>query len=570
MVPATLCPQCQRSVHIGLGGLLIALVLLSGCASPSPVAGGPTQEAHTPRQKVLVILRTREFVTFADFVGGTTAAGGNTLFRRIAHDYLTVEDEFGVRHPKLALELPSVERGTWQVNPDGTMDMEWRIRPNVRWHDGTPFTTADLLFSFQLHTDPDFALSTGAATIRQMESASAPDPYTLRVHWKQVVNNADAALGLDPLPRHLLEELYRTDKQSLTTSSLLDRDFVGLGPYRIAEMVPGVETTFTRFADYDLGVPPLDRIVVKQGTDANAMVAAILAGEVDVVLAHTVEITAALEVKRRWEGTGNQVTLDIPGSRVRFVRIQFSPEYARPRNGFRVLPVRQAFYYAMDREQFALVHGGELTPAADSWVRPDHPWRPRLETAIPRYPYDPARALRLLEEAGWTRGSDGRLVHVSGERFEAPLRARTTGGTERDAVLIQHMWGQIGAEISIETLTAAQSQDRVYQAQAPLATLSAGTFNGFNDIGLLHSSQIGTRERPGQNWGNYANPKVDAILDRIFVTVDERERISLYRELLQEALGDMAAMPMYWDAEPQFLLKGVSFDGWNAFLWDKV
>ena len=86
------------------------------------------------------------------------------------------------------------------------------------------------------------------------------------------------------MPRHLLEEAYRTDKQSMIHSPLLSSGFVGLGPYRIARWDDGVELQFDRFDGYYLGRPPLDTVVVRYIKDGNTMVANILSGTVDVVV----------------------------------------------------------------------------------------------------------------------------------------------------------------------------------------------------------------------------------------------------------------------------------------------
>jgi len=549
---------------------LISIWLISGsaCAHQATTMGTQLDGGAPQTPKVLRIAQARPFTTFADFIGVGTHGGGNSLFRNIAHDYLTMKAS-GAYEPKLAVEVPSVERGTWRINPDGTMDMEWRIHPNVKWHDGTPFTSADLLFSFQLHTDPEYNPTSGTARIRLMESATTPDPLSLNVRWKKVVSDADSALALDPMPKHLLEAMYATDKQLLVTTPLLNSEFVGLGPYRIAEWNYGVETVFTRFDDYYRGKPPLDKIIVKEVGDHNVMVASILGGSVDAILRPRLETHVILEIRRQWEGTGNQIVLaDAEATEASFVRIQHNPEYAQVKNGLTLLPVRQAFYHAVDRQELAEAHGQDLTPPADSWVDPRHPWRSQLESAIPQHAYDPARALQKLEDAGWTRGPDGKLVHRTGERFQTVFRVRAAAGGEADGLILQNAWSKIGAEIGVETLTAAVSQDRVYQALAPFATLSGLGLSSFTIGGHLQSSEIGTRERPGANWGNYSNLRADAIIDRLILAIEVPEKIALYRQLLQEQVGDVGGMWLYWQADPHLMLKGVTL-GWNPFLWTK-
>ncbi len=136
------------------------------------------------------------------------------------------------------------------------------------------------------------------------------------------------------------------------------------------------------------------------------------------------EVDGAVELKRRWEGTGNEVRLEaVP--RYSFFQVQRRPEFARPAvGGTRELAVRQALYHAIDRERVVEAAMYGLAPAADSWLRPDDPLRRDVEAVIPQYPFDRARAQRLLEQAGWTRGGDGILVHSqTGERFETEVWA---------------------------------------------------------------------------------------------------------------------------------------------------
>src|SRR5206468_11213475 len=83
------------------------------------------------------------------------ARDGAGTIKNVLNDSLIVRDDNLRRHPLLAVELPSVENGTWRLNPDGTMDVTWKIPANVKWHDGVPFTTDDLAFSYQVFSDPE-------------------------------------------------------------------------------------------------------------------------------------------------------------------------------------------------------------------------------------------------------------------------------------------------------------------------------------------------------------------------------------------------------------------------------
>src|SRR5207244_3471777 len=157
------------------------------------------------------------------------------------------------------------------------------------------------------------------------------------------------APGLVPLPRHLLEATYRADKANLGASPRLSTEFVGLGPYKLVKWEPGSHLELTRFDDYWRGRPPLDRVMVRFVGDAKTMVANVLSDAVDVVLPPAVDLETALDVKQRWQGTGNQVLVG-PSGLLRILDSQLRPELAVPKNGFVNRGVRQAFYHAMDRQ----------------------------------------------------------------------------------------------------------------------------------------------------------------------------------------------------------------------------
>src|SRR4029434_4832978 len=151
----------------------------------------------------------------------------------------------------------------WRVNADGSMDMTWRLRPNVKWHDGTAFTSADMVFSLEVLKDRALPPTASAGSLRLMESATAPDDLTFVVHHSQVDAAASEATGLIPLARHVFEDLYRTDKAAFVNSSRFRSDFVGLGPYRVTNWELGSFIELARFDDYFAGRPPFDSVLVR-------------------------------------------------------------------------------------------------------------------------------------------------------------------------------------------------------------------------------------------------------------------------------------------------------------------
>lgn len=489
----------------------------------------------------------------------------------IVHDTLVVQDERGSWVPQLAMEQISFERGTWRVNADGTMRTIWRIHPDVRWHDGTPFTAADLVFSSSVYRDPAIPNRARGGAPALISATSAPDATTFVVDWSAAYARADRAEGLVPLPRHLLADVYENDRASLAESSFLRDGFVGLGPYRLQKWDVGVQIELARNPDYYRGRPGFDLVVVQFVPDVPARVAQILAGAVD-VLPSGIDLDSALAVRERWKGTRNQVMTAVTDSMLR-IEVQHRPELAQPARALTVAAVRQALYQAIDRPTLieSLTQG--VAPLADSWFPPTHALRPAVEVAIPQYPYDVARARRLLAGAGWVLASDGTLVNeATRERLDVELRAPPGGDQQRAQVAIGSFWGAVGVAVSPNGLTPALWADFEYRAKMPGAVVYLT--QGERYYGLeQHSRNVAS---PANNWRGpnregYANPRVDSLLDRIAVTVPLPERLELHRELLREQLGDVAVMPLYWSVEPLLALgtvKGVTGRGtWNIFEW---
>ena len=138
------------------GALASLAVAISACApSPTPGGSGTVPAPATQSPKNLTIGIATELGSFGDFAGGGGSGGGCGECRAFANDHLTELRPDGLLEARLAAEVPSLEARTWNLNPDGSMDLTWKLRPNIRWHDGVPFTSQDLLFTYTLYKDPE-------------------------------------------------------------------------------------------------------------------------------------------------------------------------------------------------------------------------------------------------------------------------------------------------------------------------------------------------------------------------------------------------------------------------------
>lgn len=556
-------------------GLCAAAVV---ACTPAPAAPNPssnqTNIVGQARPKILTMAIQREpGGLLEDLVLVFNKAGGVSSVYPLVHDYLVRRNDQRDYDAMLAVETISVVKGTWVLNPDGTMVTTWKIHPHVTWHDGAAFTSADLLFAYTVYKDPAVPNRIGSA-LGLMTSAAAPDPSTFVVHWSAPYAKADAAEALIPLPKHLLEDRYRDNKPSFGDGSWLTSEFVGLGPFRLVKWEQGSHLELTRFDGYHRGRPALDTIIVRFIGDANALVANILAGSVDAIAKGLVDLDAAVELKERWAGTGNQVFLP-PTDSLMEVEIQHRAEYARPRAGLTHLPVRQALYHAIDRSALADQLTSGLSPPADSWYPATHALRRDVEAAIPQFPYDPRRAQQLLAGAGWERGGDGMLAAgATGERFDLQIWSPQGVGAifSPTRLAVADSWKAVGVQVEQYDIPTALSGDREHRGQLPGAGIWAYPLESlYTD--QLHSKLIASPANrwAGKNLVGYSNPRVDTVLDKLALPIPREERIALHKLLLQEQLGDLALMPLYW--RPQFILtlKGVRGVGEEAlpFMWDK-
>jgi peptide/nickel transport system substrate-binding protein len=573
-----------RGTSISTMALLATMVFTSACAGTAPdrpaAHGVPAPEQQPVVPKVLTVgiqVEPRSFLTIG--LGGLRGGSANVL--QMVNEFMVMEDDKGNYQPRLAAEPISLEKGTWRINADGTMDTVWKLRPNIKWHDGTPFTADDLVFTFDVYKDP--ASGVPLPSKQWLVSSSAPDPLTFVMNWSTVTAEADhgdIAIA-SVLPKHLLGDLFaQGDRPQFEASPYHAGEFVGVGAYRIQKWERGSHIELARFDDYYQGPARIDRIIVRFIADPNAMVSNILSGTVDALLPVAVDLDAALEVKRRWEGTGNQVRFDMSGT-LPHLLIQYRPELVHTRDGLTTRSVRQGLYQAIDRQALTelMTHG--LAPVADSWISPTNALRPEVQASIPQFPFDPSAAQQLLSQAGWVRGADGTLTHTqTGERFEIEVRGNQGIGdaTERHLSAIAASWKAVGAQVDLNVVPAARVDDREYQVTFPHVMLYSSIPLRFI-VDHLHSRQIPTASNrwSGFNRGGYVNPQVDAALDKLQSTIDPRARLPLHRELLQVQMGDVPLMPLYWEVAPILMVDGVTIPtaaqfattGWDIMRWDK-
>jgi peptide/nickel transport system substrate-binding protein len=550
--------------------ILILAVFLAACAPagpavPSPDRSAAGQEASQGRRKVLNLGLRTILDGFSIGASGTLAGGGLGYIEIHSQALFTADKTTGRPIPRLLTDLPSLENGGLRITDDGRMVSTYHLRTDVRWADGQPFTSRDLLFTYSITKDRTLPVVDPSAT-EIMDSAVAPDGQTFAITWKQPYYLADA-LGLQlfwPLPAHLLESDYeqmvtqQKDVAAFMAKPYWTSGYVHIGPFKLVEFNPGVEAVFEAVDHYFLGRPKVDRIVVKQYSDPNALYANILSGSVDLTTDNALPIEQGVQLKESWErGDGGSVWFATGPTW--FVSYQF--EQATPNFQPAVLDkrVRQALYYAIDRDTFAeAVLAGIQGRAAYSMLSPDHPLYAFVRDAWKQhYPYDVNRSISTFEEAGWRRGADGTLANQAGARLH--IDNRTTVGNERKLAVIADMWRRVGVEAEELVIPTARSRDREYRQAFPAAEVTA---RGNEDTVFsrleCNAAPNAQNAYSGNNRGHWCNADYDRFIGLYRATLREQERGPLARQAQEIALEEIPLSLLHYEVSVVLARKGTT------------
>ena len=409
----------------------------------------------------------------------------------------------------------------WTVE-DGGRTYRFHLRPGVRWHDGAPFTSADVEFTFE-QALLKYHSRTRAALEGLLIAVETPDPLT--AVFRLVRPYAPLLQRLDVveasiIPRHQYEghDLLNGDPT---------RRPIGTGPFRFVSYAPADRLILERNADYFReGLPRVERVVFRILPNASTAISALESGEVDYVSSvpgpdiERLKRTPGIAVVAGTGGSGGAVCQDV-----------LIPNLSRP--PFDDLRVRRAFAHALDRQVIVdRVYFGQGRPATGpishllAWAyTPD----------VRQYPYDIATAERLLDEAGHTRGA-------SGQRFSV----RFTHGTnhQRLGQLLREQLKFVGIGLELETRDFNSAVEQVFVKKAFDLGLASYCNGADPDIGVRRvyvSSNIGPY--PFSNGASYRNARIDRLFGEATLDVDRGLRRTKYIEIQKMLAEDV---PYFW------------------------
>jgi peptide/nickel transport system substrate-binding protein len=573
--------------------LLGALLLLMSCA-PAPAAreagGAPAAPAAPASQSAPKVLRIAMQISNEPSAGtdgvaspapyGGSGAGSAALEHFFTfHSNMTVFDSQRTITPRLAEKIPALNDGDWRLLPGGGMEVTWKLKPNLVWHDGTPLSAEDFVFGFQVARDP--ALSVGVRVeLPNVAEVKATDDRTFVVTWKtQSINgNVNGFDGVPPLPRHIFKELYESgDKGAFENSPHWSTQWVGLGPFRLTSWSLGSSMEGAAFDRYVLGKPKIDRLIIRYMGDVNALVANVMAGEIDLIPAGAqLDINQMVTLKQAWDPSGAGFTL-LNTKSVRTLYLQFRDPSAPWASDLRV---RQALLHALNRDEIveSLLYG--MVPRADYYIPKEDPVFGLAEQrGLPKYAYDMTRAERLLADAGWTRGADRSFRNSAGQPFSIDVMASGQGDNVTEAVTVAGQWSASGF----------QSQPIPYPANAENAAEIRHNMKGsliwpwnftVSDPRTVTASEVGAANNRwrGGNYGGYVNRGYEALYEQLSNEVDPTKRTETQFQMVKHLAEELPVLPIFYRATGLAARKGVegptgtppiqAGSAWNIHTWD--
>jgi len=513
-----------RALHSILRGAVIALtgILVATGASQTPpaLAQGPANTFNLP-----IIDNARMW----PIIGGLP----NILVNKVLYSTLVKYDA-----KTLAPVGDLAER--WSL-ADDKLTWTFNLRRNVLWHDGQPFTARDVKFTIErLWLNPQVPFFQRANVV-DVSRVDIVDDYTVRIVTRVPFATLPVMLGYlaNILPEHILGR-YTIDQIRNPVDFL--RNPIGTGPFRFGEAVIGSHVRLVAYDRYFGGRPKLDAIVFRVVADIEQQLAQFQTGQLDLMIIEPHQVPIVSRIR-------NAQIVDAPQVNYTFVAFNNKVEPFTDRR------VRQALTHAVDRkailEKIYLGKGrmatGPINPLV-SWAYTEK---------VQQFPYDKARAQRLLEEAGWTAGPDG-IRRKGGQPLKIALDVdRGNPVREQTAVVVRQAWRDVGvdAEVRISEFNALLSRIRSKPNPLQSWTLWYITPPEADILGYYHSD--GTLNEFG-----YANPELDKLLEEGRATFDQKARAKIYERAQRFMAWDAPVIFLVYPHEIQALSRRIQ--GWPA------
>jgi peptide/nickel transport system substrate-binding protein len=435
----------------------------------------------------------------------------------LVFDGLTALDETGRLAPALATD--------WDVSEDG-MQYEFRLREDVLWHDGAPFTAADVAFTVQAMQDPGYQGDPSLGELWRNVTVEQVDSHAVRFTLDEPFPSFLQYTIIGVLPAHLLSDVAATD---LLYHDFSTRNPVGTGMF-IVDEVSTDQVVLAANPDYWGPKPYVDRVEFWFYSDWDGLVEDYRRGEIQGLhppgldeLSGLVEVSGLQFYSAQSAGYA-QVYLNLAQESLPF---------------FQQKEVRQALLYALDRQNLVdqVLQGQGLV--ADSPILPIT-WA--YDPGVRRYGYDPERAIGLLDASGWQDSDGDRVRDKEGVELAFTLLTSDEPVMTRMAGELARQWRAVGVDATIRAVTSDAAIHFVRNRNFDAALVEIELTADPDPYPLWHSTQA----ESGQNFAGFASEEADVVMEDARRTTDPVERYELYSAFQQIFAEEVPSLLIYY------------------------
>lgn len=516
----------KRKLSLILSLVLVLTLVMTGCGKseePKPANGGDEKteesagDANNPAKgrdgaEDTLVIGTHE--TKGEFLPGYYSETYDGYVVDLVFDGLITNDKEGNPIPLAAKD--------WEVSDDH-LTYTFNLRDDIKFSDGEPLTAEDVEFTYTFICDPNYDGPRTSAVAdlegyeeynkgdaEKVSGIEVIDDHTIAFKFTKALSTNIWNFGHGIMPKHV----YEFEKGDIDAIKAKMTEPMGSGPFIFEKYEPKQYVEFKANEDYFLGSPKFSKLILKF-TNVETQFSELEKGTVDIQLS----VAAKGENKEILDGMDFVNIVEYPENSYGYIGFNMrDPRLADKK-------VRQALTYGFNRDQFAEVYYQGFAQTCNvpisqvSWAYTDE---------INEYKYDPDKAMKLLDEAGWKVGKDG-IREKDGKKLEFVWSTHTDSKyVETMIPMLKSDWEKIGVKVEADIMEFAALSEKVYEKQEfDLYNMAWSLDVDPDAYEIFHSSQD---QKGGYNSVGFKNEENDKLLEQGREEFDQEKRAEIYKK----------------------------------------
>lgn len=529
----------RKSLVVVIVSVLALSLFLSACGAPAKKEGEGKPAAEKPVAGGQIVYgMTGNPVTFCPILQTDTPSG--QINSRVYSGLVRANEK---------MELVPDLAEKWEFSSDGLV-WTFTLKKGVKWHDGKPFTSADVKYTYDAIKSPDY-LGVRKTDFKPITKVEAPNDYTVKLTLDKPYAPLLSKLTLGILPKHVWE----TTPIGKMKENPANMKPVGTGPYKFVEWLKDQYIMLEANKDYFGGGPYIQKVIWKFYGDNQVMLAALEKGDIDYMGAIPPD-----DVKRVQTALADKFEFkSIPQNGYTYIGLKQTDPVLKDKL------VRQALTYGTNREQIV----ADVLKGYGNVVNANIPqvsWAYAGDKLNP-YKYDPAKAKQLLDQAGWKVGANG-IREKDGKKMDVKLLTSTGNKILEAALLItQQNWKDLGVNVTVEYIEWSVLCEKYLDVAKFQSYALAWSLGIDPDFYLYFHSSSGVDDKGqlvGFNDVEFKNAQLDALLERGRTEMKQDVRKQIYADAQKIVNEELPYVFLYSNNAPAAMAKKVKGVLWGS------